>query len=113
MCFTCRRLLNNIGKYGSTVRTNIELVAATKAFLASPNEEDNAEVYEERAAAKKKLQEAMLVEVELSNHLDALRNTMALKLFRRARVVACTASSAVHVARRLSMAVAENTVPPL
>jgi len=51
----------------------------------------------------------MKLESDLVDQYDRLMSTSARRTFRRARVVACTASSAVHVVRRLNTAVAQNT----
>lgn len=104
------RLLAILGpEITSKIRTNKDLYEATDLFLKIPAELEDAALYEERQAAKKALKASIKLETDLVDQYDHLMSTAARRTFRRARVVACTAASAVHVIRRLNTAVAQNT----
>lgn len=92
-----------------SIRTNKDLYEAAKLYLEVPAELEDAQLYEERSKAKKALEDAIKTEVELVDRFDEMKAQAARTTFRKARIVACTASSAVHVVRRLNSAVKENS----
>jgi hypothetical protein len=90
---------------GGTPRTVGELVAAATAWLAAPMDGD-AERVAARQAAKAALREAGAAEGKLAALLEGASAAATARLWRKARVVCCTASAAATLPLRLARAFA-------
>ena len=86
---------------GGGCKTYGELVACARAWLAKPLEGDAKRVAL-RAAARKLLDDAELVEDRAAAVLDDATASASAKLWRTSRVVCCTASAAASLPLRLA-----------
>jgi len=80
--------------------TNAELLAAAKTFLSRPDGEAD-ELVRRRNAAKAKIALLEKEETELRLKAAELRGNARARVWRSVRLVACTASAALQVKRRL------------
>ena len=87
--------------------TNLELYAAAQTYLKQAPDEADASARSEASAAKNALKEARGVEKDAAAAYDRSVEKAKWSIWKRARLVACTAASAVHVTRRLMEAMDE------
>eukprot|EP00931_Biecheleriopsis_adriatica_P036812 TRINITY_DN2115_c2_g1_i1.p1 TRINITY_DN2115_c2_g1~~TRINITY_DN2115_c2_g1_i1.p1 ORF type:complete len:972 (+),score=289.16 TRINITY_DN2115_c2_g1_i1:76-2991(+) len=96
------RLMGIVGASQARI-TNSALRQAAEDYLKKPVDGED-EALEELRAAKKELKEAQKKQEAAAAELSRQKQTARSRVWRSARFVACTASSAVHVMKRLMQA---------
>ena len=84
--------------------TNMDLHVAAQAFLRKPADAGDVAAMSEATAAKLALKHAREAERVAGLGYDKSVDKAKWRVWRRARLVACTAAAAVHVTRRLAQA---------
>ena len=109
------RLMDMIGLKHREGMQAAEIVKASRAYLAGEtttgtgeNNSEDAALLAARRHAKRAVAAAGAREAAVAGEVERLRSRAARRMWSRARVVACTASSAVDVNARLSRDLAEH-----
>jgi len=101
------RLMENIGYKGPKCSYG-ELIALSTCYLESAPKEADGVAYHALAEAKKRLKAITQQEQKLRESAAKARLKARYRLWRRARVVACTAATAAHVSQRVAQAMEED-----